>query len=68
MELWCVLNTSAAQKICEVLAFYARCHSSRKPITKSFPTPPGGKYGNVIVETARYCLELHHKQVAPGQE
>jgi len=37
------LNASRTQKICEVLAFYARWHSSGKPITKSFPTPARGK-------------------------
>jgi hypothetical protein len=34
MKLWRVLNASGTQKICEVPAFYARCHSTRKPITK----------------------------------
>jgi hypothetical protein len=68
MKLWCVLNTSATQKICEVLAFYARCHSSRKPIAKKFPILTGRKYKNVNVETARYCLELHHEPDTPAWE
>jgi hypothetical protein len=51
MELWCALNASSTQKICEVLALYARCHSASKRIAKKFPTPLGEDYKNLIVET-----------------